>query len=64
MASGETMLNIRVVGGPTTIAANHRPVEQGQTPSSVGHHCRSGGYLLSAGACLGLLLVVTPVFAC
>jgi hypothetical protein len=45
------------------IAASHRPIEQGWMPSPVGHRHQLGGSLLSVGASLGLLLVVTLVSA-
>jgi hypothetical protein len=57
------MVNILVVGDPAMIAASHRPIEQGWMPSPVGHRHQLGGSLLSVGACLGLLLVVTLVSA-
>jgi hypothetical protein len=54
MASGETMVNVPMVGAPTVITDSRRPIEQGLTPPSLaGHHHRSGESLLCA--CLGLL---------
>jgi hypothetical protein len=43
-------------GSPTTIAASCHPIKHGRMPPPVGHHHQSGGSLLYAGACLGLLL--------
>jgi hypothetical protein len=51
------MVNVPVAEARTMIIASRRPVEQGRTPPSLpGHHSRSGESLLSADACLGLLL--------
>jgi hypothetical protein len=49
------MTNVLVVGAPTTMATSRGPVEQGGTPPPVRPRHRSGGSLLYAGACLGLL---------
>jgi hypothetical protein len=51
-------------GAPTVMDDSHRPAEQGWMPLSVGQRHWSGGVLLCASACMGLLLVVTLVSAC
>jgi hypothetical protein len=50
------MTNVLVAGAPATIAANRRPIEERRMPPLVGNRHRPGGSLLSADACLGLLL--------
>jgi hypothetical protein len=57
-------VGVLVVGAPATMAANRHPVEQGWMPPPVMHRHRSCELLCYDGACLGLLLVVTPVSAC
>jgi hypothetical protein len=55
------MISILGVGTPSVMAASRRPVEQGHMPPPARSCHRSCGVILHAGACLGLLLVVTLV---
>jgi hypothetical protein len=57
----ETTTSILGAGALTVMATYHRPAEQGWTPLSIGHRHQSGGVLLCASVCLGLLLIVMPV---
>jgi hypothetical protein len=49
------MANVHGAGDPAMVAAGHHPIKQGQMPPPVRHHHQSGGSLLCADACLGLL---------
>jgi hypothetical protein len=64
MDSGENTGSVLVIGAPLMMGASRRPIEQGWMPPQVRYHHRSGEFLLWAGACLGLLLVMTPVSTC